>query len=419
MRTLSYLNFLLAALFAACYCYQFVFLIVRLLRKKRVFRAQKLCRYAALISARNEEAVIGQLIESIKAQDYPSDLLDIYVVADNCTDSTAEVAAKHGATVFERENKEQVGKGYALKFLLGKIQEACADPYDGYFVFDADNLLDPHFVTEMNKVFSNGNQAVTSYRNTKNYGDNWVTAGYGLYFLRESEYLNRPRDYLRTSCAVSGTGFLFSHKLLEKVGGWNYFLLTEDLEFSADLIVRGEKIAYCGDAVIYDEQPQQFGQSIRQRSRWVKGYLQVMAKKGGSLLKTMVNTGNFACFDMVMNTIPVVVLTVLGILLNSVMFVVGMTSAREEMGIFFASVILGAFNSYLIMYAMGLITLVTEWKRIRCSKQKKILYSFTYPFFLFSFGIAMLIAMFGSVEWKPIKHTVALSISDMGGESGK
>ena len=420
MKTLSYLNFILAALFAACYCYQFVFLVVRLLRKRRTFQAQKLCRYAVLIAARNEAEVIGQLLDSVRGQDYPAELIDVYVVADNCTDETAKIAAAHGAVVFERKNREQVGKGYALNFLLSKLKNELPEKtYDGYFVFDADNLLDSHYVTEMNKVFSNGNKAVTSYRNTKNFGDNWITAGYGMYFLRESEYLNRPRDYLHTSCAVSGTGFLFADDLLEDCGGWNYFLLTEDLEFSADLIARGEKIAYCGDAIIYDEQPRGFKQSIIQRSRWIKGYLQVVAKRGGALVKTMANTGNFGCYDMLMNTIPVVVLTVLGIVLNTVMFILGITQARQEMGIFFGSVLIGSINSYLLMYVMGAMTLATEWKRIHCSRAKKLKSSFTFPFFMFSFGIAMLVAVFGSTEWKPIKHTVALSIGDIGGDTRK
>ncbi len=420
MKTLSYFNFVFAAIFAACYCYQFVFFIVRLMRKKRTFQAKKYCRYAALIAARNEEAVIGQLIDSIRAQNYPEELLDVFVVADNCTDNTASIAASKGAVVFCRQNKEQVGKGYALRFLLEKIKEELPkEKYDGYFVFDADNLLDPHYVEEMNKVFSNGNRIVTSYRNTKNFGDNWITAGYGLYFLRESEYLNRPRDYLKTSCAVSGTGFLFSDEILEEAGGWNYFLLTEDLEFSADMIARGEKIAYCGSAMIYDEQPVSFRQSIAQRARWVKGYLQVVAKRGGSLVRTMLNTGSFACYDMLMNTIPIVVLTVLGILLNTVMFIVGVTSARQEMGIFFTSVMVGAINSYALMYLLGIATLVTEWKKIPCSRGKKIKYSFTFPLFLFSFGFAMLAAVFGTVQWKPIKHTAALSIGDLGNRSRK
>lgn len=420
MKTLSYLNFIIAALFAACYCYQFIFAVVRLAKKRRSFEAKKLCRYAVLIAARNESAVIGQLIDSIQGQDYPRELLDIYVVADNCTDDTAKIAEARGAAVYERQNKELVGKGYALHFLLGKIKEEHSEtPYDGYFVFDADNLLDPRYVTEMNKVFSSGNKAVTGYRNTKNYGDNWITAGYGLWFLRESEYLNRPRDFLNTSCAVSGTGFLFADELLEKVGGWNYFLLTEDLEFTADMVSRGEKIAYCGTAVLYDEQPRSFKQSIVQRSRWVKGYLQVISKRGGDMIKNMLGAGSFACYDMLMNTIPAVVLTVLSIVLNTVMFIVGVTTARQEMGVFFASVVLATLNSYAMMYAMGLMALITEWKNIHCSRGRKIKYSFTFPFFVFSFGIAMLVAVFGNIEWKPIKHTVAVSIGDLGGNSRK
>ena len=414
MKTLSYLNFVLAALFAACYCYQAVYAVVRLARKRRTYQAEKLCRYGVLIAARNEQAVIGPLIDSIRGQDYPQDLVDIFVVADNCTDGTAQVARARGATVYERQNKYLVGKGYALHFLLGKIYESGAR-YDGFFVFDADNLLDPHFVTEMNKAFSSGHRVVTSYRNSKNFGDNWITAGYGLWFLRESEYLNCPRDYLGTSCAISGTGFLFSGELLEELGGWNYFLLTEDLEFTADLVARGEKVAYCGSAVLYDEQPRSFVQSIRQRSRWQRGYLQVIAKRGWSMVKTMINSGSFACYDMLMNTIPAVVLTVLSILLNTVMFVVGIPSARQEMGLFFASVITGGVNSYMVMLLMGGMAMLTEHKKIACRRWKKVLYTFTFPFFVFSFGLAMLVAVFGDVTWKPIQHTVALSIGDMEG----
>ena len=418
METLSTINFLMAALFAACCCYQAVFAVVRLLGKRRRFSAVKLCRYAVLIAARDESAVIAQLIESIRSQDYPAELLDIYVVADNCSDNTAQIAQEHGARVFQRFNKNQVGKGYALAFLLGKIHEEYPqDHYDGYFVFDADNLLDPHYVTEMNKVFSSGEQVVTGYRNTKNYGDNWITAGYGLYFIRESEYLNRPRDFLGTSCAVSGTGFLFSQEILDQVGGWEYFLLTEDLEFTADLITRGKRIAYCPDAVIYDEQPTKFIPSINQRSRWVKGYLQVVAKRGGDLVRTMLVDGSFAAFDMLMCTIPAVVITVLSILVNAAMFVVGMVTARNQMDIFFASVTLSCVNSYLVLLLMGVMPLVTEWNRIRCSTGKKIGYLFTFPFFIFSFGIAMVVAVCGNIQWKPIKHSVALSIGDMGSVS--
>ena len=424
MKTLSVINFVLAALFVACCCYQAVYCAVRLLAKRRRAQAPaqpaKLCRYGVLIAARNESAVIGQLLDSILAQDYPQELVDLFVVADNCTDGTAQVARAHGATVYERQNKLQVGKGYALRFLLGKIEEEHGHrAYDGFFVFDADNLLDPHYLTEMNKVFSHGAKAVTSYRNTKNFGDNWITAGYGLWFLRESEYMNRPRDLLGVSCAISGTGFLFDPRLLDKAGGWEYFLLTEDLEFTADMIARGEKIAYCPTAILYDEQPRGFRQSIIQRSRWIKGYLQVIAKHGGGLVRTMLGTGSFACYDTLMTTIPACVLTVCSILVNTGMFFMGLLGARHEMGMFFQSVLSAVVNSYLLMFIMGLLPLITEWDKIYCPTAKKVRCAFTYPFFVFSFGLAMLLAVFGNIEWKPIPHTVAVSIGDIPTRSRK
>ena len=201
-------------------------------------------RIAVLIAARNEQSVIGNLIDSVKAQDYPTELVDVFVVADNCTDLTGSVAGAHGANVYFRNDQTQVGKGYALQYLLHCIEEDFA-PYDGYLVLDADNVLSPNYITEINKTFSDGYQIVTSYRNSKNYGDNWISAGYALWFLRESRYLNGARCRLGSSCAVSGTGFLFSRRILEKCGGWNFFLLTEDIQFTIANVIRGEKVGYC------------------------------------------------------------------------------------------------------------------------------------------------------------------------------
>ncbi len=420
MKTLSYINLIMAAVFAAFCCYQVVYVLVRLRGRGRSFQAKGQRRYGVLIAARNEAAVIGQLIDSITAQKYPARLVDIYVVADNCTDSTAAVAAAHGATVWQRRNKTQVGKGYALNFLLSKIaQERPQEQYDGFFVFDADNLLDPHYIAEMNKVFSNGCQVVTGYRNAKNFGDNWITAGYGIYFLRESEYLNRPRDYLGTSCGVSGTGFLFSSQLLEKLGGWNYFALTEDLEFTLDLICRGEKVAYCGSAVLYDEQPSSFRQSVVQRARWMRGLMQIMSKNGRTLLRTLIGSGSFACYDMLMNSLAPSLIMGLGFILNLVMFIVGLVNPVQDSLRETGSVILTALaalgGTYLGLYVTGLLTLITEWRRIPCRAGRKVLFSFTYPFFMASFMAALAVAMAGSAEWKPIRHTVAVSLGDLDG----
>ena len=173
MRIIVYINFIISILFSLCYFYQVIYVFVGLFKKNRVFKANKNHKYAVIISARNEGNVIKNLIDSIKKQTYPSELTDIYVVADNCTDDTAEVSRKSGAVVYERFDNINVGKGYALDWLLKVIRKNHKDKgYEGYIIFDADNVVAPTFIEEMNNVFDNGYRIITSYRNSKNYGKN-------------------------------------------------------------------------------------------------------------------------------------------------------------------------------------------------------------------------------------------------------
>ena len=230
--TLEAINQTIAVLFFVCYAYQFVYIPVALLRRRKRLPAAAPHRFAVLIAARNEETVIGDLLDSLHAQDYDMSLITVFVIADNCTDRTAAIASEKGAVVYTRQNKQAVGKGYALEALLAHIKSDYPDGYDAYLVFDADNLLAPDFLTRMNESFSAGNEIITCYRNSKNYGSNWISAGYALWFLRESRFLNGAREALGSSCAVSGTGFLFSQKILNECGGWPFHLLVEDIEFS-------------------------------------------------------------------------------------------------------------------------------------------------------------------------------------------
>ena len=168
MRTVETINAVIMALFFICYSYQFYYVAVALLRRKKFAGRNENHRIAVLIAARNEENVIGQLLDSIRAQSYPMDRVDVFVGADNCTDDTAGVARAHGATVFERFNTEQVGKGYVLNDMLRRIRRPGRRHYDAYLVLDADNILDPNFLSEIEKVYSAGYEIVTCYRNSKN-----------------------------------------------------------------------------------------------------------------------------------------------------------------------------------------------------------------------------------------------------------
>ncbi len=415
-------NFVLLLLFSSCYAYQLVYLLIGLFKKDKLpAGSAPLHRFAVLIPARNEEAVIGGLLESIRKQSYPADLIDVYVIADNCTDRTAECAAAGGAYVIRRFNRTQVGKGYALDYAFHQIDSRKGlNYYDAFLVFDADNVLDNGYFAAMNRTFSEGYEIVTSYRNSKNYGTNWITAGYALWFLRESRFLNGARMKCGTSCAISGTGFLVSSRMIRQDGGWKYNLLTEDIEFSTDHIIRGHKIGYCKDAILYDEQPVTFRASWNQRLRWTKGFYQVFAAYGGRLLRGIFRKHSFQCYDMLMVIAPATLLTLTSLLANILFVVLGLSISNPLVIRAAARAFGGCLLSiYLSLFAFGAVTLIAEQKRIYCSRAKQILYLFTFPVFIFTYIPMAVVALRKNVTWKQIPHTILCTADQICSQAGR
>ena len=424
MRTINTINSILYIALTVLYFYQFIYIVIALIgdKKKKLdtYEAKKLHKFAFIIAARNEQAVIGNLINSIKQQNYPAELIDVIVVADNCTDDTAQIAREHGAICYERFNKMLVGKGYALDYCFNKIVEQFGDytAYDGYFIFDADNVIDKNYVKEMNKVFDRGYNVITSYRNSKNYDTNWITSGYSLWFIREAKYLNNPRMMLKTSCAVSGTGFLVNSTIIKKNNGWKFNLLTEDIQFSVVNILEGEKIGYCENAMFYDEQPTTFKQSWNQRMRWSKGFYQVMFRYGRELIAMMFKKREMfvSCYDMFMTLAPATLLSIGCILLNLIFLAYGATDVHMLRRILpgtLGSIAFAGVNFYLLMFSIGFITLVTEWNKILAPANKKIKSLFTFPLFMITYVPISLVALVKKVEWKPIAHSISKSVEEI------
>lgn len=420
MSFVDVFNFCVLIICTALYGYQLIYAFIVLTRPCKKLTAKRNHRYAVLIPARNERAVIGNLIRSIQMQSYPIELIDIFVIADNCTDDTAEVARNAGAIVIPRSNTEQVGKGYALNYGFQVLRSTYADRgYEAYFVFDADNVLDENYFREMNATFDNGAKASTCYRNSKNFGSNWISAGYGLMFLREAKFLSQARLTLDTSCAISGTGWYVSAEIIEKHNGWNWFLLTEDIEFSISSVVDGEKISYCPTAIIYDEQPITFRDQWNQRFRWAKGFYQVFGCYAKNLfMKLLFNKGQknrLACYDMLMTVSPAMLLTVFILAFDLTIVVLG------AMGILSTGVVVASaasslffcvFNNFLFNFIFGVLTTYTEWNSIHLTKAQKIKYMFTFPIFQIVNVPIVVVALFGKAVWKPIPHNYAVDVSE-------
>ena len=269
----------IGSVLAILMAYKTVYWLIGLFFTRKFKPAKKKHKYAILIAARNEKNVIGNLLDSINKQDYPSELLTTFVVADNCTDNTAEIARKHGAVCYERFDNEHKTKGFALQYLLEKIGEDYDRmSFEGYFIFDADNLLKNDYISKMNDAFDSGEKIITSYRNTKNFDENWIASTYAIHWIRSIRCNHRARSVLRLATNIQGTGFLFTNEIVKN--GWHYTSLTEDRALTADAVAQGYRISYQDEAMFYDEQPTSLKVALRQRTRWSKGHLLAFIESG-------------------------------------------------------------------------------------------------------------------------------------------
>ena len=148
-------------------------------KKKEKINNSKKNHFAILIAARNEEEVIGNLIKSLKKQNYPKDKYDIYVIINNCTDNTLEVARDAGANIIECTEKVKT-KGDVLKYTFNKLKDN--KKIDAYVIFDADNVVHSDFLNKMNNSINAGYEVVQGFRDSKNVCDNWLSTSYALLY---------------------------------------------------------------------------------------------------------------------------------------------------------------------------------------------------------------------------------------------
>jgi len=255
----------------------------------------KMHRFAMLVAAHNEEMVIANMVKSLQNLNYPREYYDIFVIADNCDDATAERAREAGALVYERTNDKLRGKGYALEWMFEKIFEM-GDKYDSISIFDADNVVNKNYLYEMNKELNKGYEVVQGVIDSKNPFDSWITCAYSVSFWSISRMFQNARYNLGMTCQLSGTGFVVSTKLLKEIG-WGATCLTEDMEFTAKLALMGKKVGWAHKAVVYDEKPLTFKQSWHQRIRWMQGHADVASRFTRKLFKRAFKERDFSAFD--------------------------------------------------------------------------------------------------------------------------
>lgn len=408
---------LLFTLLSIVLCHFVVFAIIGLFKRKTYKKATEQLKYGVIIPARNEEAVVTNLIESIKKCDYPQDKLHIFVIAHNCTDRTAAVSRAAGATVYEYNNPEECTMGYAFRYLFKQIKKDYGiEHYDGFFLFNADNVLDKRFFEKMNDAFLACERkcVITSFRNSKNFGTNVMSAMYGLYFAFGCRMESRGRTVLGCSTRVQGTGYLINSDIVRDE--WKYVTLTEDWEFTVDQILGGTPIRYCDEAMFYDEQPTDFRIMWRQRLRWAKGHLLVCTTRFKDILKGLFTPKKkggcktkFSLYDIGSNIFPSLIITCVLTVLQQLLYLCSPLLGQDIIAVYAVKLpgMIGGFLSSYVMLLLAAITLyIVERKRIpKISLPIKIGSCLLMPFFyMISFLLAFGALFTKNVGWKPIPH---------------
>lgn len=403
--------------------YKIVLGAIGFFKTKRFARAKKYHRYGVCVAARNEEKVIENFLQSVAQSDYPLENLTVFIAAHNCTDQTAKIAANFKQNglkivVYEHQNDNERTKGFALKFLFARIkQDYQDDDFDGFFIFDADNVVAGDYFSRMNDAFDAGHKIVTSFRHSKNFFQNYISHGYGVHWLRTCLLENRAKSLLGLSCRVQGTGFLFHKELIKN--GWNYTSLTEDRSFGSDAVVKNYPITYCESAVFYDEQPYGLKIALRQRTRWAKGHLLSAVENCPKLLKNMFSRKKnfFRAYDYFFLNFPAPIESVARkILLGALHFAVAYAAAGAwgwAQGALIAY-LTGLGRFWLSRVALAVLVYIKYAKYLpKCGFFKRLWLIFTFPTFDLIGKWCTYAALFKKVEWKPIPHDTVVDVKTL------
>lgn len=411
MQFLYFLQQAIIWLITIFYLYQLVISLFSFVKlKDKPYIVNKKHKFILILPAHNEEAVIGNLISSLKELDYPKDLYDIQVIADNCTDNTEKIARDMGTKVFVRTEKDpnKKTKGYALQAFLKTLLSDKNMDYDAFCVFDADNIVDKNFLNVMNKHLCQGEEVVQGYRDIKNPTDSWISAGYAIFYWMMNRFYHLARYNAGLSPLINGTGFMVKFDAIRETG-WNTNTLTEDIEFSLKTIIQGKKLGWAVDAICYDEQPVKFGPSWSQRSRWTMGHIQCLREYTGELAKAANENKTLMNLDGLLymfGSIPMFIISIVLLVINAIVYLnKGMTSTA-----FAINILRFVVPTFFLPIGVALLIMILDKKPI--AKMWKGL--LMYPVFLGSWLLINFKCLFQkNTTWDKIEHTRNVKIDDI------
>jgi cellulose synthase/poly-beta-1,6-N-acetylglucosamine synthase-like glycosyltransferase len=355
-------------------------------------------RFCILIPARDESNVIENLIMSIESQSININMKDVYVIVEDKNDKTIDICKKHNVNFYIRKKLNLKSKGYALMEIIEYLYES-NNIYDIYFIFDADNILDKDYFKEMLVCYENGYDIATGYRKSTNVNKNVISTCSALTFSLINNLLNKNKQSKNRSITISGTGYYISNKIINKFKSFPFHLLTEDYELSIYLSLEKYSTFYNTKAIFYDEQPLSFKESIKQRTRWCFGFLQVRKKYFKDILKQLNNKnvlGEFISITPYVLMLLSIILLYIYLILNITLYPIKYIKLMIILSLFIYFI--------LILFTITLLYLDKNLNIKTSNKIKAILYN---PIFILSYIYCITKALFSDVSWEKIEHNAS------------
>ena len=373
--------------------------------------------FAIIIPARDESLVISNLLDSIKRQSIKVNPKDIYIIVESRKDKTVEIAKSRNINIVYRRDLTKKRKGYAIDDAVKKILKA-KKHYDMYFIFDADNILDRNFFKEMIKSYKKGYDIGIGYRNTKNGNSNIYSAASSLTFSMINTFSNNYKVKHNLTLTVSGTGFYIKGEILEKLGGYPFNSLTEDYELSLYAVLNNLTSNYNTKAKYFDEQPTSYSVTIKQRTRWVKGYF-VSRNKYYLLLKEKLKNkdDNYPSVYITLVGVKPYILLVVSVILylaNLIYRIISNSIVKIEITSLLLQFFVIILFIYLVLVIFTGVLLIKEKDNLRLNRKMKVKVLFYNPIFLASYVKCLYLALRNKdLTWEKIEHSDNISLEEL------
>ena len=380
---------------------------INIRKNKNLLKNDKVtnANFAVLIPARDESLVIEGLLKSLKAQTIKFSMQDVYVIVETKEDKTVEICQKYDATVIIRTTKRP-RKGYALDEALKQIKKE----YDLYFIFDADNVVHPEFLSRMNDALCDGHKVAQGFRDSKNPSDNWISGSYSIFYWIQNFFFSKARMQMGGSSSINGTGFMVKKEIIDEYG-FNTVTLTEDVEFTAQCALNGIKIVFVEDAITYDEQPTEFKASWKQRKRWSMGNIQCFRYYSRRLSRTYLKTSFLPCLDMLLSFMAPymqILTTLLTVVL--ILFRILNVELYDIFAYMYSYGILFFIVAYLANDIVNIFVVIYNKKNVREVMSGILLFTL---FMLTWIPINFICLFKKDLTWEPIKHKRSVGIEEI------